>query len=88
MGSSSELSLGLFGWLFNNISFDNYTLDRDSSVNTRYGNQEGAMKGYNPKKPGRNSHHPLISFVNDLKLVANFWLLAAIHIQPIILQIF
>jgi hypothetical protein len=74
MGSSSELSYGLFGWLFNNIVFDNYTLDCDSSVNTRYGNQEGALKGYNPKKPGRNSHHPIIAFVNDLKLVANFWL--------------
>jgi len=74
MGSSSELSLGLTSWLFNNVNFDNYTLDCDSSVNTRYGNQEGAMKGYNPKKPGRNSHHPIIAFVNDLKLVANFWL--------------
>jgi len=74
MESSSELSHGLFGWLFNNISFDNYTLDCDSSVNTRYGHQEGAKKGYNPQKPGRKSHHPIIAFVNDLKLVANFWL--------------
>lgn len=74
MGSSSDLSQGLFGWLFENIQFDNYTLDCDSSVNTRYGEQEGAKKGYNPKKPGRNSHHPIIAFVNDLKLVANFWL--------------
>jgi hypothetical protein len=49
-------------------------LDCDSSVNTRYGSQEGAKKGYNAQKPGRASHHPLIAFVNDLKLVANFWL--------------
>jgi hypothetical protein len=41
---------------------------------TRYGEQQGALKGYNPKKPGRNSHHPILAFVNDLKLVANFWL--------------
>jgi hypothetical protein len=43
-------------------------------VITRYGQQEGAKKGYNPKKKGRNSHHPIIAFVNDVKMVANFWL--------------
>jgi hypothetical protein len=28
----------------------------------------------NPKKPGRKSHHPLIAFVADIEMVANFWL--------------
>jgi hypothetical protein len=42
---------------------------------TRYGlQQEGATKGYNPKKPGRNSHHPLLAFVSDTQMVANVWL--------------
>lgn len=41
---------------------------------TRYGNQEGAKKGYNPAKKGGPSHHPLIAFVNDVKLVANNFL--------------
>ncbi len=41
---------------------------------TRYGNQEGALRGYNPKKKGRNSHHPLMAFVADVRMVANFWL--------------
>jgi hypothetical protein len=49
-------------------------LDFDSSVLTRYGAQEGAKCGYNPQKQGRSSHHPLIAFANDLKLVVNFWL--------------
>jgi hypothetical protein len=53
----------LFNWFFKQIKFDNYTLDLDSTILTRYGNQQGAKKGYNPKKPGRNSHHPLIAFV-------------------------
>lgn len=53
---------------------DNYTLDIDSSVITRNGEQEGAAIGYNPKKPGRKSHHPLMAFVADLEMVANFWL--------------
>ena len=49
-------------------------MDFDSSVLTRYGGQQGARRGYNPQKPGRPSHHPLIAFVNGLRLVANFWL--------------
>ena len=47
------------------------TIDLDSSVITRYGNQEGAAKGYNPKKMGRNSHHPLMAFIDQTKMVAN-----------------
>lgn len=64
----------LYSWIFDNVKFDNFTLDIDSSVMTRYGQQEGAKKGYNPKKRGRASHHPLIAFVDDVKMVANMWL--------------
>src|SRR5688572_20494566 len=52
----------------------NFTLDCDSSVMTRYGSQQGSKKGYNPVKRGRPSHHPLIAFIADVKLVANMWL--------------
>ncbi len=70
-----EVSQYFYSWIFDNFHFDNYTLDIDSSVLTRYGNTiEGAKKGYNPKKKGRNSHHPLIAFVADVNLVANMWL--------------
>lgn len=42
---------------------------------TRWGAQiEGGAKGYNPKHHGRASHHPLLAFVADWRLVANFWL--------------
>ena len=41
---------------------------------TRYGSQEGSKKGYNPAKRCRLSHHPLITFIADVKLVANMWL--------------
>ena len=61
-------------WYFNELQFDNYTIDFDSSVLTRYGAQEGAKRRYNPQKPGRASHHPLMAFVDDCKMVANFWL--------------
>ncbi len=33
-----------------------------------------AAIGYNPKKPGRKSHHPLMAFIADVEMVANFWL--------------
>jgi hypothetical protein len=63
-----------YSWIFDNFNFDNFTLDVDSSIMTRFGTQEGAKKGYNPTKKGRPSHHPLIAFVADVKLVANMWL--------------
>lgn len=68
-----ELFISLYRWFFNQVQFDNYTLDVDSSVITRYGLQEGSKIGYNPKKPGRASHHPLFAFVNDIRMVANCW---------------
>jgi hypothetical protein len=64
----------MYQWFFRGIRFDNYTLDLDSSVLTRYGDQEGAERGYNPAKPGRKSHHPLIAFIADCRMVANLWL--------------
>lgn len=52
------------------MKFDNFTLDIDSSVLTRYGNQEEASKGYNRHKPS----HPLLAFVADIEMEANLWL--------------
>jgi hypothetical protein len=71
---SSNFFNDLFGWMFSHLQLDYFTLDVDSSVWTRYGKQQGARKGYNAKKRGRPSHHPLIAFVSELKMVANFWL--------------
>jgi len=69
-----QLFTKLFQWFFTNIKFDKYTLDLDSSVFTRYGDQEGAEKGYNREKPGRKSHHPLIGFLSECKMICNIWL--------------
>jgi Transposase DDE domain group 1 len=38
-------------------------LDWDSTVQPKYGHQEGAKVGYNPSKPGRRSFHPLLAVV-------------------------
>jgi hypothetical protein len=45
----------------------------DSTVLLRYGEQEGAKKGYNPVKHGRPSHHPLLAFLNGSKYVIHLW---------------
>jgi hypothetical protein len=37
-----------------------FWFDCDSTTQTLYGNQEGALKGYNPAHPGKKSYHPLI----------------------------
>ncbi|MCB0396960.1 MAG: transposase, partial [Flavobacteriales bacterium] len=39
------------------MAIEKMTIDIDSTVITRFGNQEGAKKGYNPQKHGRQSHH-------------------------------
>lgn len=72
--TNQKVSDYFFSWIFDNVHFNHFILDVDSSVMTRYGEQQGAKKGYNPQKRGRASHHPLIAFVADLKLVANMWL--------------
>ena len=72
--TNQKVSDYFYSWFFENLKFDNFTLDIDSSVMTRYGEQEGAKKGYNPSKRGRSSHHPLIAFIAEVKLVANMWL--------------
>jgi hypothetical protein len=64
----------IYRWLFGQLQLNHLTLDLDSTVMTRYGQPEGAAKGYNPRKPGRLSHHPLMAFVADTRMMANCWL--------------
>jgi hypothetical protein len=47
---------------------DRCILDWDSTVTTRFGEQEGAHVGYNPHKPGRASHHPLLCTIAGTRL--------------------
>lgn len=46
-----------------------YILDIDPTIKPLYGHQEGAEKGYNPKKPGRPSHCYHSYFIANLRLV-------------------
>jgi hypothetical protein len=47
--------------------FSTITLDLDSHVTTVYGNQQRSGRGYNPKKRGRKSYHPLMCFIGETR---------------------
>jgi hypothetical protein len=66
--AARQLAITIIGW--QGIIEDNLNLD--SSVLIRYGNQQGAKRGYNPKKRGRASHHPLLAFLGS-GYVVNVW---------------
>jgi len=48
-------------------------IDVDSTVKGVYGNQEGADVGYNSRKKGQKSYHPLIAFVSETKEILHSW---------------
>lgn len=48
-------------------AFSRLTLDLDSHVSVVYGAQQRAKRGYNPKKPGRGSYHPLVGFIGETR---------------------
>ena len=51
-------------------------LDWDSTVQPKYGHQEGAQRGYNPTKPGRRSFHPLVAVAAGTRLAVSY------HFRP------
>src|ERR1700704_774965 len=53
---------------------EGYSLDLDSTVFERYGQQEGSLKGHNPRKHGRPSHHPLLAVLNEAHFLLHGWL--------------
>lgn len=48
-------------------------VDVDSTVDPVFGHQEGAAKGYNPKKKGALSYHPQLAFWSDSKEILQAW---------------
>jgi len=63
-----ETSVSLLGKARNDFKdYTRLTLDLDSHVETVYGNQQRAKAGYNPRKPGRKSFHPLLCFIGETR---------------------
>ena len=75
MLTNERVQAEAYRWFFGKITaLKRVTLDVDSTVITRNGVQQGATRGYNPGRRGRPSHHPLLAFVAEARMVANFWL--------------
>jgi hypothetical protein len=61
-------------WFWERLSAQTWTIDLDSTVMTRYGHQEGSQRGYNPRRRGKRSHHPLMAFAAECRMVVTAWL--------------
>jgi len=75
-GKVSEFYSRLTQWQIQRLPehSEGYSLDLDSTIFERYGQQQGALKGYNPKKHGRPSHHPLLAVMAEAHFVLHAWL--------------
>lgn len=59
------------GWT---VPAPGWSLDLDSTVFQRSGHQEGAERGYNPSRPGRHTHHPLLAVLAEAPMILHGWL--------------
>lgn len=75
-GKVYEFYSGLRKWELERLPRrpEGYSLDLDSTVFERHGQQQGALKGYNPRKRGRPSHHPLLAVLAEAHFVLHGWL--------------
>jgi hypothetical protein len=62
-----EINFKVFGNLLRKSKLKSITIDIDSSVVNVEGQQEGAVKGYNPKKIGNNCYNIQFAFCDELK---------------------
>jgi len=76
MGQVQRLYEPLAEWQMQRLPrrVEGYTLDLDSTVFERYGQQEGSLKGHNPRKHGRPSHHPLLAVLSEAHFLLHGWL--------------
>jgi DNA-directed RNA polymerase subunit N (RpoN/RPB10) len=76
MGQVQRLYEPLAEWQMERLPqrSEGYTLDLDSTVFERYGKQEGSLKGHNPRKHGRPSHHPLLAVLGEAHFLLHGWL--------------
>jgi hypothetical protein len=77
MGEVQRFFEPLTEWMMERLPqrAEGYSLDLDSTVFERHGQQqEGALKGYNPRRPGRLSHHPLLAVLAESHFIMHGWL--------------
>ena len=76
MGNVERLFAPLIEWQIERLPVraEGYSLDLDSTLFERYGRQEGSLKGHNPRKHGRPSHHPLLAVLSEAHFILHGWL--------------
>jgi hypothetical protein len=75
-GAVQRFFSGLWSWQLTRLPAcgSGYSLDLDSTVLERYGRQQGALRGPNPRKHGRPSHHPLVAVLAEAHFLLHGWL--------------
>jgi hypothetical protein len=75
-GQCQRFFSGLWNWQLARLPecAAGYSLDLDSTVFERYGQQQGALRGPNPRKHGRPSHHPLLAVLAEAHFLLHGWL--------------
>lgn len=75
-GQGQRFFSGLWDWQLQRLPecSSGYSLDLDSTVFERYGHQQGALRGPNPRKHGRPSHHPLLAVLAEAHFLLHGWL--------------
>src|SRR6202008_2113280 len=67
----------LWCWLISRLPKEQkgFSLDLDSTIISRHGaQQQGAARGYNPRRLGRLSHHPLLAVLAEANFILHSWL--------------
>ena len=54
-------------WEAAHVRLEEVTLDTDTTIQTVYGRQMGARKGYNPKHRGKKSFQPILTFLAETR---------------------
>jgi hypothetical protein len=75
-GQCQHFFSGLWSWQLERLPEwgHGYSLDLDSTVFERYGRQQCALRGPNPRKHGRPSHHPLVAVLAEAHFLLQGWL--------------
>ena len=68
------INAGLSGKVSKKTKGREEIIDIDSTVKTVYGSQQGAEQGYNDKKKGAKSYHPIMAFKNSTRECILSWL--------------
>jgi len=54
-------------WQASNIRLKEVVIDTDTTIETVYGDQQGARRDYNPKKKGKKCFQPILSFIAETR---------------------